>query len=69
MFHLSYIIPFRLFDKGFIELIGPFELALKLNEVSKQISSLQSWLIYHYTFVILIGVFIYINFVFFFDFL
>ena len=68
VFHLSYIIPFRLFDKGFIELIGPFGLALKLNEVSKQISSFQSGLIYHYTFVILIGVFTYINFVFFFDF-
>ena len=62
------MIPFRLLDKGFIELIGPLGLIFKLNAISKKVSSFQTGLIYHYTFIILISVFIYINFIFFFDF-
>jgi NADH-ubiquinone oxidoreductase chain 5 len=69
IFHLSYSIPYRLLDKGFIELIGPLGLTLKLNEISKKVSSMQTGLIYHYTFIILIGTFAYINIIFFFDFL
>ena len=67
VFHLSYIIPFRLLDKGFIELIGPLGLVVQLNAISKKVSSFQTGLIYHYTFIILIGVFVYINFIFFFE--
>lgn len=68
IFQLSYVIPFRLLDKGFIELIGPLGLIFKLNAISKKVSSFQTGLIYHYTFIILISVFTYINFIFFFDF-
>ena len=59
------MIPFRLLDKGFIELIGPLGLTEKLNALSKIVSSFQTGLIYHYTFIILIGVITYINFIFF----
>lgn len=62
------MIPFRLLDKGFIELIGPLGLIFKLNIISKKVSGFQTGLIYHYTFIILISVFTYINFIFFFDF-
>lgn len=65
MFHLSYVIPFRLLDKGFIELIGPLGLAEKLHTFSKIASRVQTGLIYHYTFIILIGIIIYINLIFF----
>ena len=65
IFQLSYVIPFRLLDKGFIELIGPLGLIFKLNAISKKVSSFQTGLIYHYTFIILISVFTYINFIFF----
>jgi NADH-ubiquinone oxidoreductase chain 5 len=67
IFHLSFLIPFRILDKGFIELIGPLGLVIKLNEISKKVSSFQTGLIYHYTFIMLIGLFMYINIIFFFD--
>lgn len=66
MFHFSYIIPFRLLDKGFIELYGPQGLTIKLNNLSKSLSSFQTGLIYHYTFIILVGIIVYINISFFF---
>jgi len=66
-FHISYLIPFRLLDKGFIELVGPLGLVVNLNKISKKVSAIQTGLIYHYTFIILIGVFLYINIIFFFD--
>ena len=61
IFHLSFLVPFQLLDKGFIELIGPSGLILNLNYISKKISKLQTGLIYHYTFIILLGLVFYIN--------
>lgn len=66
-FHLSYLISFKLFDKGFIELIGPLGIFLSSNNFSKRISTFQSGLIYHYTFIVLTGVFFYMNLIFFFN--
>jgi NADH-ubiquinone oxidoreductase chain 5 len=60
-FHFSFLIPFRLLDKGFIELFGPLGLILNLNYISKKISKFQTGLIYHYTFIILLGLILYIN--------
>nr|YP_009350049.1 NADH dehydrogenase subunit 5 [Spongospora subterranea]AIK19920.1 NADH dehydrogenase subunit 5 [Spongospora subterranea] len=60
-FHFSYQIPFKVLDKGFIELFGPLGLTISLNNVSKKISNLQTGLIYHYTFIILAGITLYIN--------
>lgn len=62
-FNFSYKIPFRLLDKGFIELFGPLGLTISLNNFSKKISNLQTGLIYHYTFIILAGITLYINMV------
>jgi NADH-ubiquinone oxidoreductase chain 5 len=67
MFYVSYLIPFKLLDKGFIELVGPLGLIINLNKISKKLSGFQTGLIYHYTFVILTGIFLYINLIFFFD--
>jgi hypothetical protein len=39
---------------------------MKLNSFAKTLSSFQTGLIYHYTFIILVGVLIYINIGFFF---
>jgi len=61
VFHLSYTIPFRLLDKGFIELFGPLGLTIRLNSMSKVLSKFQTGLIYHYTFIILVGTLLYIN--------
>ncbi|RAN86036.1 hypothetical protein B5P41_31605, partial [Bacillus sp. SRB_28] len=60
-FHFSYQIPFKVLDKGFIELFGPLGLTISLNNISKKISNLQTGLIYHYTFIILAGITLYIN--------
>jgi NADH-ubiquinone oxidoreductase chain 5 len=67
MFQLSFSVPFRLLDKGFIELFGPLGLVLNLNFFSKKISKIQTGLIYHYTFVVLLGLLFYINMTFIFN--
>ena len=65
LFSCSYFVTFKLIDKGFIELFGPSGVTLLLNSLSKKVSSIQSGLIYQYTFVLLIGIFIYFNLTFF----
>lgn len=65
LFKFSFIVPFRLVDKGFIEFFGPFGLSHSLNNFSKKISYIQTGLIYQYTFLILIGIFFYVNLAFF----
>ena len=54
--YLGYNITFKLIDRGFIELLGPLGITRLIGIISKQISSLQTGLIYHYAFTIILGV-------------
>jgi NADH:ubiquinone oxidoreductase subunit 5 (subunit L)/multisubunit Na+/H+ antiporter MnhA subunit len=64
IFHVGFAVPFRLLDKGFIELVGPLGFASNLSIFSNKASHLQTGLVYHYTFIMLIGLIMYTNIVF-----
>lgn len=51
----GYSISFVTLDKGVIELLGPYGIATTMRGLSKRVSGLQSGLIYHYAFIMLIG--------------
>jgi len=51
----GYEISFRTLDKGFIEIIGPTGIARSLNLFVKHLSQLQSGFLFHYAFIMLIG--------------
>lgn len=51
----SYNVPFKLIDKGLIEMFGPYGLSCLVHDLSKRFSLAQSGLIYHYTFIMLFG--------------
>jgi len=51
----GYNVSFKLLDRGIIELIGPLGIVRLLNIMSSKISKLQSGLIYHYAFIMIIG--------------
>jgi NADH-ubiquinone oxidoreductase chain 5 len=54
--HFGYRISYKTIDKGVIELFGPFGISNLMTRLSKRISSLQSGLLYHYAFFIILGV-------------
>jgi NADH-ubiquinone oxidoreductase chain 5 len=51
----GYRVPFKLIDKGVIEMLGPFGFSCLVQRVAQIISALQSGFLYHYTFFILGG--------------
>ena len=57
----GYSISFVTLDKGVIELLGPYGIATTMRTLSKRVSSLQSGLIYHYAFIMLIALTILIS--------
>ena len=67
MFHISYLVPFRVLDKGFIELIGPLGVMKSFTYISKRLSLFQTGLIYHYTFIVVLGILGYTHLVLFFE--
>jgi NADH-ubiquinone oxidoreductase chain 5 len=52
----GYNVTFKLFDRGFIELIGPYGLSTSLLKLTNKFSKLQSGYIYHYAFIIIIAI-------------
>lgn len=56
----GYNISFKLFDSGFIEMLGPFGLGKKFVLVTQKVSSIQSGLLFNYALFILMGASIYI---------
>jgi len=54
--YFGYNISFKQIDRGLIELLGPLGITRLISVISKQISSLQTGLIYHYAFTIILGV-------------
>jgi hypothetical protein len=61
MFGYNY--SFKTLDRGVVEIFGPYGLTLLVGTLSREISRLQSGFIYHYAFVMLIGVTFYLTFI------
>jgi hypothetical protein len=59
----GYVSSFKTLDRGIVEIFGPYGLTLLIGSLSKEISRLQSGFIYHYAFVMLIGVTFYLTFI------
>ena len=57
-----YKFSLTLFDKGFIELFGPYGVYLKLKEIINNISKLETQFIYHYCGSFLIGIIFFLLF-------
>jgi NADH-ubiquinone oxidoreductase chain 5 len=54
--NFGYRISFQLLDKGNIEVFGPFGLSSKILGFSQNLASYQSGFLFHYSFVMIIGV-------------
>ena len=54
-FFIGYHISFKLLDRGLFELIGPLGITRLISNLIKKISNLQSGLIYHYIFTMILG--------------
>lgn len=57
----GYEVSFKVLDKGAIEILGPYGISYTFRKLAKQISKLQSGFVYHYAFVMLIGLTIFIT--------
>jgi len=69
----GYNISFKLFDRGFIELFGPYGISTSILSFTSKLSKLQSGYIYHYMFLFFIALsffiaFFFLNLFFFIDF-
>nr|YP_004222736.1 NADH dehydrogenase subunit 5 [Glaucocystis nostochinearum]ADW83108.1 NADH dehydrogenase subunit 5 [Glaucocystis nostochinearum] len=51
----GYNISFKLLDRGFFEIFGPYGLAFVLLNFAKNTSRLQTGLLYHYIFIFILG--------------
>ena len=60
----GYEISFKLLDRGFIEVIGPNGISRGILALSQRVSKLQTGLVYHYSFLMLIGLTLYIGLIF-----
>lgn len=52
----GYQVSFKTLDRGIIEILGPHGLATTISRLSRKISQLQTGLIYHYAFIMIIGI-------------
>ena len=52
----GYFVSFRTIDKGVVEMMGPYGVVSSFNFMMKKISKLQTGYIYHYAFIMLIGI-------------
>jgi hypothetical protein len=57
----GYEVSFKVLDKGAIEILGPYGISYTFQKLAKQINKLQSGFVYHYAFVMLIGLTIFIT--------
>ena len=53
--HFGYQVSFRTLDKGVLELFGPIGIVQSVEHLSQSLSRLQTGFVYHYAYVILIG--------------
>jgi NADH-ubiquinone oxidoreductase chain 5 len=54
-FVVSYTITYKIIDRGIIEIFGPMGLSSIITKKASHISKLQTGYLYHYTFLMLIG--------------
>jgi len=54
-FYIGYHVSFKLLDRGLFELVGPLGLIRLISNLINKLSSLQSGLIYHYIFIMILG--------------
>lgn len=54
LLQFGYNVSFKIIDRGFIELVGPLGLVRFFNILTKKINGIQSGLIYHYVFLIIL---------------
>lgn len=59
--HFGYAISFKNLDKGSFEIIGPQGISLLFLRLTKQMTSLQSGMIYHYAVIMLLGLTLFIS--------
>jgi len=52
----GYFVSFRTIDKGIVEMLGPYGVVSSFSSLMKKASKLQTGLIYHYAFIMLIGI-------------
>ena len=53
---LGYKTSYKAIDRGLIEMLGPYGISYTIYNTSRNISGLQSGYLYHYAFVMLLGV-------------
>jgi NADH-ubiquinone oxidoreductase chain 5 len=52
----GYFVSFRTIDKGIVEMLGPYGFVSSFSFLMKKVSKLQTGYIYHYAFIMLIGI-------------
>jgi len=52
----GYFVSFKGIDKGIVEMFGPYGIATTFSSMGKRFSKIQTGFIYHYAFVMLIGI-------------
>nr|YP_010881069.1 NADH dehydrogenase subunit 5 [Moerckia flotoviana]QDE10619.1 NADH dehydrogenase subunit 5 [Pallavicinia lyellii]WIA66571.1 NADH dehydrogenase subunit 5 [Moerckia flotoviana] len=57
----GYEVSFKALDKGAIEILGPYGISYTIREMAQRISKIQSGFVYHYAFVMLLGLTILIS--------
>lgn len=61
LLNFGYLIAFKRLDKGCFEIVGPYGISLLFSKATKQISRLQSGMIYHYAVIMLVGLILFIT--------
>ena len=56
LFSFGYFVSFRGMDKGLVEMLGPYGAVSSFSSLMKKVSKLQTGFIYHYAFIMLIGI-------------
>jgi len=62
-FDFGYNISFKALDRGIVEVIGPYGIVKTVNNLTRIITNLQSGYIYHYAFVMFVGLTLFITFI------
>lgn len=57
----GYNVSFKTLDRGIIELIGPYGLTLTINKLIKKVNQIQTGYVYHYAFIMLIGLLLFLT--------
>nr|YP_001315130.1 NADH dehydrogenase subunit 5 [Chlorokybus atmophyticus]ABO15105.1 NADH dehydrogenase subunit 5 [Chlorokybus atmophyticus] len=61
--YFGYEVSYKILDKGVLEILGPYGISATLRRIVQQVSRLQSGFVYHYAFIMLIGLTLFITFV------